>query len=51
MEELSAKRSTGPEEDRDGWLRGHRLLLANGSSFLSLTLTSQSIGCGALVIN
>lgn len=51
MGELSAKRSTGPDEDRDGWFRGHRLLLANGSSFLSLTLTSQSIGCGTLVIN
>ena len=51
MEELSAKRSAGPDEDRDGWLGGHRLLLADGSSVLSLTLTGQSIGCGALVIN
>lgn len=50
MEELSAKRSAGPDEDRDGWLRGHWLLLANGTGFLSLTCTGQSIGFGALVI-
>lgn len=51
MEELSTKRSAGPDEDRDGCFRGHGLLLATGSSFLSLTFSGQSIGCGALVIN
>lgn len=51
MEEFSAKHPTAPDEDRDGWLRGHWLLLANGSIFLSLTYTGQSIGCGALVIS
>lgn len=50
MEEFSAKHPTAPDEDRDGWLRGHWHLLANGSIFLSLTYTGQSIGCGALVI-
>lgn len=49
--ELSAKHSTPPEEDRDGCLRGYRLLLVNGPTFLSLTSTGQSIGCGAFVIN